>query len=131
MGFLFGPFGLAASFMAGDYVKCPACRKQIHPEAKKCPHCQENLANDPSPVKTMVVGVTCPKCGSRNDSNWKVCGRCSGVLGTGDFKATYPGRTSVSKSDLASQIERLAELHSNGQLSAEEFQQAKSKLLGE
>jgi hypothetical protein len=43
LGFLFGPFGLAFSFGAGSGRQCPACRKNIHAEATKCPYCQSEL----------------------------------------------------------------------------------------
>lgn len=43
LGFLLGPFGLVLSLVAGDGRRCPACRKNIHPEATKCPYCQSSL----------------------------------------------------------------------------------------
>jgi len=43
LGILFGPFGLAFSFAAGSGRERPACRKNIHPKATKCPYCQTVL----------------------------------------------------------------------------------------
>lgn len=43
LGILLGPIGLAVSFAAGSGRQCPACRKNIHPEATKCPYCQTDL----------------------------------------------------------------------------------------
>jgi hypothetical protein len=37
LGFLFGPFGLAFSFAAGDDVRCQACQKRVHPKGNKVP----------------------------------------------------------------------------------------------
>lgn len=39
LGVLFGPFGLAFAFIAGDGRECPSCRKNIHSAATLCPHC--------------------------------------------------------------------------------------------
>jgi uncharacterized membrane protein YvbJ len=68
----------------------------------------------------VVPGVPCPKCGFRNDAGWKFCGGCSEPLTAKSASAT---------GDLATQIERLAELYSKGLLSEEEFRRAKAKLL--
>jgi DNA-directed RNA polymerase subunit RPC12/RpoP len=144
LGFLLGPFGLAASFMAGENAECPSCRKRVHPKAEKCSycqtqltiecpschhrihpkseicsHCQTQLVTEETPPQEVVLGVPCPKCGFRNDATWRFCGSCSEPLTS---KTTSP--------DLAEQIERLADLYSKGLLSEDEFRKAKAKLLG-
>ena len=131
LGFIFGPFGLAASFMAGENVVCLSCRKRIHPDAEKCPYCQTTLNKQPQPSTSRVVlGKVCSKCGFRNDADWKFCERCSAQINPDGDPDMQPALPSVSPSpNLTVQFERLAELRSKGLLSAEEFQRAKAKLL--
>lgn len=43
LGAIFGPFGRAFSFASGSDRSCPFCRKRVHPEAVKCPHCQSDI----------------------------------------------------------------------------------------
>jgi hypothetical protein len=83
-----------------------------------CPHCQTQIVSEETHPKEGVLGVPCPKCGFRNDAEWKFCGGCSEPL---TYRAT--------PSDLIVQIERLAELFSKGLLSDEEFRRAKAKVL--
>jgi hypothetical protein len=132
LGFLFGPLGLAASFMAGSSTECPSCRKRIHPEAQRCPHCQTNLApevSDRTPDAGVVLGVTCGACGFRNDADWKFCGQCSEPLQRSESKTPRLQQPIAASPDLTGQFERLAEMHSKGVLSDEEFRRAKAKLL--
>lgn len=131
LGFILGPFGLAASFAAGENIQCPSCRQRVHPEAQKCPHCQTELGDkgmSPSPTAGVVLGVACPNCGFRNDAGWNSCFSCSEPLST--LKTTLaPRRSAPASTDLTGQIERIVELHSKGLLSDEEFRRAKAKLL--
>ena len=46
VGFLLGPFGLAAAFLSGSQQTCQFCRRRVHPKAKKCPYCQSQLDLD-------------------------------------------------------------------------------------
>jgi hypothetical protein len=64
--------------------------------------------------------VQCPQCGFSNSAEWQFCGGCGKPKqvakdGGGD--------------DFLAKLERLADLHAKGVLNAEEFQQAKAKLL--
>lgn len=145
LGFLLGPLGLAASFMAGDNAECPSCRKRVHPKAekcsdcqtqltiecpscsnrinpkaKRCPQCQTQLVDEEPTATEVVLSVPCPSCGFINDAEWKFCGGCSEPL-TSDSAPTSP--------DLTVQIERLAELYSKGVLTDDEFRRAKAKVL--
>ena len=123
LGVLFGPFGLAAAFVAGQNVKCLCCQKRIHPEAEKCPHCRTQIKNKPAP-NSIVLGSSCPRCGFRNDDGWTFCVKCDERL-TGQEEASPVPVTS----GLARQIEHLAEINAKGLLTDEEFRQAKAKLL--
>ena len=49
LGILFGPFGLALSFISGSDRVCLACRKRVHPKATLCPYCR-------SAISTMMPG---------------------------------------------------------------------------
>ena len=72
LGVILGPIGVALAFAANNGVVCSACRKQIHPEATKCPHCQSNIIRDATTelVKCGACWSTvqptfddlCPKC---------------------------------------------------------------------
>jgi len=42
VGILLGPFGLILAFIIPG-VRCPACKKTVHPEATKCPYCRSDL----------------------------------------------------------------------------------------
>lgn len=58
LGVAFGPFGLAAAFLAGERRRCPYCMKDIHPSATKCPYCQSSV-----PIASQYV--TSPKTSER------------------------------------------------------------------
>lgn len=48
MGLLLGPLGLLiAIFMRGNRPECPFCKELVHPEARRCPHCQKDFAPSP------------------------------------------------------------------------------------
>lgn len=42
-GFFLGPIGILLS-LAHRTAECSACRKRIHPNATRCPHCQAELS---------------------------------------------------------------------------------------
>lgn len=97
LGMLFGPFGLAFSFAAGNSLwKCPVCRKSIREDALKCPYCQTDLR---SKYQTSLVSVPksksvgsgvvlretfekCPHCGATIEraSAHNNCTECGGSL---------------------------------------------------
>ena len=64
LGVLFGPFGLAFSFMAGNNRKCPACRKNIDEQATKYPYCQSDVSGGAK----VVVPVPIKLCRARSGS---------------------------------------------------------------
>jgi len=73
LGLFLGPFGiLIAIFMRGNQKQCPACAELVHPDAKICKHCGQNLDV-----------VACPHCNATfyNDPNLKgemgACPQCS------------------------------------------------------
>lgn len=46
IGLVFGPLGLAFSFLSGSERSCSACKKRVHPGATKCPYCQSVIPQD-------------------------------------------------------------------------------------
>lgn len=79
LGLLFGPFGLAFAFLAGEERECRYCRKNIHPKAVRCPFCQANLAVAQSAAEA-PAGLRCEACSYWSDAEKVFCGRCGQKL---------------------------------------------------
>jgi hypothetical protein len=62
LGILLGPIGLALSFGAGAGRQCPECRKNIHQDATRCPHCQADLLSDEEEDAGPEATKRCPFC---------------------------------------------------------------------
>jgi DnaJ-class molecular chaperone len=88
------------------------------------------------PGTTRRVSNPCTNCSGEGrlmrfggPNSFSTCSKCSG---TGkNPKAPKPARTtSKTTSNIATELQKLAVLHSVGALTAEEFRKAKAKLLG-
>jgi hypothetical protein len=63
IGILFGPFGLMFAFGAGCDIRCKACRKHVHPQATRCPHCGRDFAEAAKAESLLAERTkTCPFC---------------------------------------------------------------------
>jgi Short C-terminal domain len=83
------------------------------------------------------LGINCEKCQAKSEPGDATCRYCSNPLKSlpaaitaEAVAATDLMPTTVSTSPLAEQIERLAALKKSGALSEQEYEKAKSKLLG-
>jgi hypothetical protein len=79
LGLLFGPFGLAFSFAAGDDRKCPQCMSNVHRDAQVCPKCQSPLGATTSPVvedESRSATKKCPDCAEDVKSEARKCRFC-------------------------------------------------------
>src|SRR5260370_28044309 len=74
LGVLFGPFGLAFAFTSGSDRSCPACKKGIHSEATKCPHCQTDVPQ--------TREYRCSKCRALNEEGARACILCGESFGS-------------------------------------------------
>lgn len=94
LGFVFGPFALAASFVASSGRVCPRCKSSVHPEATRCAKCQADLngggaegggkGKDDAMARALVDAVeqsktnwaACKYCGARIPTSARFCNEC-------------------------------------------------------
>ena len=71
---------------SGKLVRCPKCKKKLHPSLKQCPHCgyskpkpvrRQPTMPIPPPPEKVPAKIKCPHCGQLIEAQWKTCPYCS------------------------------------------------------
>lgn len=100
---------------------CPSCGHENSDKLNYCLHCRSDRNSDASKVK-------CPHCGASNNSTNSICFACHKSLAEEPNKEALTSSAPAENEQLTL-IKQLAELHTKGILTDEEFETKKAELL--
>ena len=99
--------------------RCSSCGAENSGKLNYCLRCRSDRN------EVQAIKVTCPHCGALNNNTNSVCFACHKPL-SGNVE---PNRSTASETRSIELIKQLAELHSQGILTDEEFSTKKAQLL--
>ena len=101
--------------------RCNSCGHENSDRLNYCLHCRTDRYTSNAKIK-------CPHCGASNNSTNSTCFACHKSLTEEPIKAT-PAPTAPIENEQLTLIKQLAELHTKGILTDEEFETKKAELL--